>query len=259
MVLTALPNVAPVLAALRERGYDVTRLDGDGPAAVAAGGTPPRAVTDRPLAIEPLAEATPLTLVARLADAAAKGQAVLFVGDADTAATAADLLADPFLLRAEDDGYRAFYTIPDRIQVQEGGYAAVRTDDDLTWREEAASGGVPDDEGRSTADGGPRLLLETDGRAVAAFDSVAGLTCPGPTADAFPYRYQRGEDRRIHVFDGDGEVGRYGGVAAMKANAYRPVPLPLVPEHHLRENAALARHWTVASVDSDGAMDYTTA
>jgi hypothetical protein len=38
----------------------------------------------------------------------------------------------------------------------------------------------------------------------------------------------------------------------MKANAYRPVPLPLVPEHHLRENPRLARAWGLAVVDSEG-------
>lgn len=264
MALTPAPAVTPVLTDLRERGYDVTRLDGTGPAAVATGGTPPEAVTDRPLAVEPLAEATPLDLVARLADAATKGQGTLFVADEETAVLARRRLADPFLLRAEREGCRSFYAVPDRIQVQAGGYAAVRTDGELTWREEPATGGVVGGSGSdSDSNGGgdgrdPRLLLETEGRVVAAFDSVAGLTCPGPTADAFPYRYQRGEDRRIHVFDGDGEVGRYNGVAAMKDNAYRPVPLPLVPEHHLRENPALARRWTVATTEGDERVAYET-
>ncbi|MFB6084263.1 MAG: hypothetical protein ABEJ94_08465 [Halorientalis sp.] len=256
MVATPVPDVAPVLADLDERGYDVTRLDTDGPAAVAAGGDPPGAVTDRPLAVEPLADPTPLSLVARLASAAGKEQAVLFVCDPEEAARARAVLSDPLLLREATDGCRAFYAVPDRIQVQAGGYACVRTDGELTWREEPAGGGVgtADD----PEDTGPRLLLETEGRAVAAFDSVAGLTCPGPTAAAFPYRYRWGEDRHVHVLDGEREVGRYPGVAAMKENAYRPVPLPLVPEHHLRENTALARHWTLATV-ADGAVEYETA
>jgi hypothetical protein len=44
----------------------------------------------------------------------------------------------------------------------------------------------------------------------------------------------------------------------MKANAYRPVPLPLVPEHHVRENADLARRWLLTTTRDD-AVDYRTA
>jgi hypothetical protein len=242
-----------VLADLNERGYDVTRLDGDGPVAVAAGGEAPGAVTDRPLAVEPISRPSPLTLASYLAGAASKEQAVLFVADDRTGHRATSVLEQPFLLAAEHDGHREFYTVPDRILLQDGGYAAVRTDGSLTWREEPADGTLTD--GGTDA---PRLLLETEGEAVAAFDSVAALTCPGPTADAFPYRYEREGDKRVHVYDRQRDVGRYAGVAAMKANAYRPVPLPLVPEHHVRENRALARAWTVATV-TDGEVTYTTA
>lgn len=242
-----------VLADLSEREYDVTRLDSDGPAAVAAGGQAPGAVTDRPLAVEPLPRADPLTLVSYLAGAASNGQAVLFVADERTGQRARTILERPFLLADEHDGHREFYTVPDRIRLQDGGYAAVRTDGDLTWREEPADGTLTD--GGTDA---PRLLLETEGEAVAAFDSVAALTCPGPTADAFPYRYEREADKRVHVYDRQRDVGRYAGVTAMKANAYRPVPLPLVPEHHVRNNSALARAWTVGTV-TDGEVTYATA
>ena len=44
----------------------------------------------------------------------------------------------------------------------------------------------------------------------------------------------------------------------MKSDGYLPVPLPLVPEHHLRENAHLARRWAIAAVDG-GEVTYRTA
>jgi hypothetical protein len=254
MARTTPPSTEAVVADLRERGYDIERPHGPTtPAAVATGGDPPAGRTDAPLAVEPLAEATPLHLVARLADAARNGRAPLLVVDDRDAETALDVLGEPLLVREETDGRRTFYTIPDRIRLTDGTLACVRTDGEFTWCETAPGGVTADRDG----DAPPGLVLETDGRVVAAFDSVAGLTCPGPDPAAFPYRYARGDDRRIHVFDRDREVGRYGGIAAMKANAYRPVPLPLVPEHHVRDDPALARHWLVATTD-DRAVTYHT-
>ena len=254
MTRTTPPTAEAVVADLRERGYDVARPTGPTtPAAVATGGDPPAARTDAPLAVEPLAEVSPLHLVARLADAARNGRAPLLVVDDRDAERALDVLGDPLLVRAESDDRRTFYTIPDRIRLTDGTLACVRTDGAFTWRE-AAAGGITTDR---DDDAPPDLVLETEGQVVAAFDSVEGLTCPGPDAEAFPYRYARGEDKRIHVFDRDREVGRYGGIAAMKANAYRPVPLPLVPEHHVRENPALARRSLVATVD-DRTVTYHT-
>ena len=254
MARTTPPTVDAVLADLRERGYEIERPTGSTtPTAVATGGDAPAAVTDAPLAVDALDEVTPLHLVARLADAARAGRAPLLVVDERDAATAHEILDTPLLVRDETDGERVFYTIPDRIRLTDGTLACVRTDGEFVWRETGA-GGVTGD---ADADAPPRLLLETEGRVVAAFDSVDGLTCPGPGPDAFPHRYARGDDRRIHVFDRDREVGRYNGIAAMKANAYRPVPLPLVPEHHVREGAALARRWTLATT-ADGRVEYRT-
>jgi hypothetical protein len=237
------PDVDPVLADLRDRGYDVTRLDGRAsPAAVATGGEAPAAVTDRPLSVEPLGRASPLRVVAALADAATDRRAVVFVSDADRASAARSILADPFLLRADRDSCRTFHDVPDRIQLPDGSFAAVATDD-ATWREEPATDGVTGD-GRD-----PRLLLESDDRLLAALESVETLTCPGPETAAFPFRYYRGEEGRIHVADGEREVGTFTGITAMRDHGFHPVSLPLVPEHHLRENAHLARRWSVAAVD----------
>jgi hypothetical protein len=248
---TPQPAVDPVRADLQERGYAVTQHEERGPPAIATGGVAPDAFADAPLGVEQLGAASPLTVVARLADNARAGRSTLFVADPDTAASARELLADPFLCRAEQDGCRSFYSIPDRIRLTDDTYACARTDDDLTWREEPADSPVPfgDDGAATDASAPPRLLLEAGDEILAALESVAALECPGPDPDAFPYRYSRGDDKRFHVFDREREVGQYSGTAAMKANAYHPVPLPLVPEHHLQENKHLAEAWGVAVVD----------
>jgi hypothetical protein len=247
MMALPTPDVDPVLADLAERGYETTCLDGaTTPPAVAAGGDPPGAVTDRPLSVEPLAEATPLSLVAALADAARHERGALFVADPEAAAAAVEVLSDPFLLADERADGRVFYSIPDRIHLTDGTLAAV-TARDPTWREDAP-GGVTGDE--------RALLLEADGETLAALESVEALTCPGPDPEAVPFRYARGEDKRFRVYDRDRKVGTFTGVTAMESRGFRPLDMPLVPEHHLRENAGLARRWTVAVVD-DG-VEYVT-
>jgi hypothetical protein len=244
------PDVDPVLADLDRRGYETTRLDGPTtPPAVAAGGDPPNAVTDRPLSVELLAEATPLNVVAALADAAREQRGTLFVADPDTAERAVEILSDPFLLR-EESGHpdRAFYSIPDRIHLTDGTLAAVAAETPI-WREDDSATGVTGDE--------RALLLEADGEVLAALESVDALTCPGPDPEAFPFRYARGADKRFHVSDRDREVGTFTSLRAMRSRGFHPVDLPLVPEHHLRENTHLARRWTVATV-SEGDVSYTT-
>jgi hypothetical protein len=266
MVHTPRPDPEPVLSDLRDRGFEVTRLSGDGPAAVAVDGSAPDAVTDRPLAVEPLAgrrgvggrsalggDTLALTVVARLAAAARDGQATLFVAAPETAAAVRALLADPFLCRASTDGHRTFYTVPDRIMLSDDSYACVEADETVTWREEPTGSGPDADE-----TGDRRLVCAADGTVRVALESVDSLRCPGPDPAAFPYRYSRGDDRQMHLAGHGREIGRFSGVAAMKAHGYRPVPLPLVPEHHLRENARLARAWTVATV-TDGSVRYDTA
>jgi hypothetical protein len=252
MSLAPAPPTDAVLADLTDRGYRLDHPEGwNTPTAVATpepDTTPvtpaPGGTGEAPLAVEPLASADPLTLVARLADAADAGRRVLFVADRETAREATATLADPFLLRAETDVGRQFYSIPDRILLTDDSYACVRTDDALAWREERP-------EESTGPEASARLLLDAGEETVAVLDSVDGLTCPGPVPETFRHRYERGDDKRIHVFDRDGPVGRYAGISAMKANAYQPVPLPLVPEHHLRENVRLARAWSLAVVDGE--------
>jgi hypothetical protein len=251
------PDVDPVLADLDRRGYETTRLDGaTTPPAVAAGGDPPNAVTDRPLSVEPLAEATPLSVVAALADAAREQRATLFVAGLDTGRRAVEILSEPFLLAddgdsrvGDDSDGRTFYAIPDRIHCTDGTLAAVAADSP-TWREDDAATGVT---GEDRA-----LLLESDGEVLAALESVEALACPGPEPGAFPFRYARGDDRRFHVYGRNREVGTFTSLRAMRSRGFHPVDLPLVPEHHLRENAGLARRWTVAIVDG-GSVEYATA
>jgi len=255
------PDVEPVLVDLDRRGYETTRLDGPTtPPAVAAGGDPPNAVTDRPLSVEPLAEASPLSVVAALADAAREQRGTLFVAGPDTAERVVGILSDPFLLAGDredggpgdgdgDAGGRSFYSIPDRIRCTDGTLAAVAAADP-DWREDDETGGVTGDE--------RALLLESDGEVLAALESVDALTCPGPDPGAFQFRYARGEDKRFHVSSRDREVGTFTSLRAMRSRGFHPVDLPLVPEHHLRENAGLARRWTVAVVN-DGSVEYVTA
>lgn len=277
-------RLATVLADLRDRGYrcpDPTDAD---ESAVAIGGDHPTDGPDAPLSIDRLREVTPLSIVTSLANAAHLGRAPVLVVDEWGLEDARTILGDPFLLRGRDDDRRQFYSIPDRIGLTDGRYACVRTDAEPQWREEPASAATtnssaieggrtetptgsdraekPGEDGREepvveddrdpTDTDDPRLLLEADGTIRAVLESAAELTCPGPDPDAFPYRYGRGADKRIHVFDREREVGRYAGIAAMRDNAYRPVDLPLLPEHHVRTGGRLARGAIVAIVADDG-------
>ena len=261
MALHPTPALDPVLADLADRGYETTRLDGaDLPTAVARGGSAPDAVTDRPLSVEPLARATPLELVARLADAARNRRATAFVAAPETAERAVETLDDPFLRpggsadgvgdgdagESGERGGRRFYSIPDRIHLCDGTLAAVGAAGGLSWREDATARGV-------TGDGdAPALVLRAGGDPVVALPSVDALTCPGPEPDAFPFRYAREDDRRLHVSSRDREVGTFTSITAMRDRGFRPAPLPLVPEHHLLANAHLARRWIVAVVEGGG-------
>jgi hypothetical protein len=220
------------VTACRTLGYAVRRPT-DGPPAVAepTDGTRPLlpALPDRPVAVEPLAsdELTPTMLLSRLRNDVGNGRLALFVTAADAVDDGLAVLRAPAFVAAEDgDGCRTFYEGPDRVPLAEGGYAAVRTDDPaVRWVEE-----VDDDPVGGRDAGGRRLVLETAGGPAAVLDGVGGLSCP--SAERFPYVYRRGEDRRFHVTNASGrEVGVYTSVAAMRADAYRPVPMPLVPEH----------------------------
>lgn len=225
------------------------------------------------MAVEPLAPSNvdPTTLVSRLWNNASNGRQSLFVlgddGDGDeVAAAGARILARPPLVRAETDvGCRTFYNGPDRIHLAEGGYAAHRTDSAaFRWHEEEATDPVggrlePDDRKRlvlrdcggesaeerpdASSSGGDGRTASGRGSVVCILDGVDALS--RPRASAFPYAYARNPvDRRIHVRNANGrEVGVYGTIAAMRADAYAPVPMPLVPERIFREVGSARDRW----------------
>jgi hypothetical protein len=47
-------------------------------------------------------------------------------------------------------------------------------------------------------------------------------------------------------------VGVYDGVSALRANAYVPVPMPLVPEHVFAGIDSVRDEWAILTVGSDG-------
>ncbi len=245
-----------VIADLRDRGYQLTSNGerGDGPL-VATGGTPPDDGPRKPLRLEVLTDASPLSVVSHLTTAAENGQRPLLCTDERCTQAVDKLLEAPFLCRTGDgtDGGRHFYSTDERVRLADDSFACVRTDGTLSWREEATRDDLTDRTGTDN----PRLVLETDGEVVAALESVDALGCPPPSATTFRHRYARGDDKLIHVFDREGEVGRYPGISAMKRNAYKPVPFPLVPEQHngRGQSARLARAWLHAHVHTDGSSD----
>ncbi|WP_380675831.1 hypothetical protein [Salinigranum sp. GCM10025319] len=214
----------------------------------------PDATTSR-VAIEPLGprEITPTTLVSRLRNNRGNDRFSLFVvADESAARDVRGVLHDPPLVAAENaDGRRTFYNGPDRVPLAGGGFAAVRTDsasEELVWRE--------------TGDGDDRSLLlvdrgagadatddgrEADGSILAHLAGVDDLACPD--AAAFPYSYARDpEDKRFRVRRGDRTVGVYDGPAAMRANAYVPIAMPLVPEHVFAGVASVRDEWAVVAL-----------
>jgi hypothetical protein len=236
MIRPASRRRAAVERDLRERGYT---LEEDDWLTVARDGPMEFLAVDAPLAVVPLTDGRPLSVVSAVANAAHEGRVPVLVADAQTRAAAATVLSDPFALAGYDDGRRLFHAVEDRILLTDDTFACVQYGD-LQWVE-----ATPEAE---TEDPGLRLTVDDD--VVAALDSVDALTCPGPDPEAFPYRYGR-TDGRFRVFAGPETVGQYGTVAAMRADGYRPVPLPLVPEHHVREHAALARATVLADTDGD--------
>lgn len=231
---------------------NVLRGDGEpataGVAADSTDATPEALLTaGSTVAIEPLWEADPTTVLSRVWNNRTNDRATLFVvPNRDAAATVEELLSPPVGIAAVDDAGRRFHTGPDRIPLDEGGYAAVPTGAPLVWRESQTASedltpalSVSDDGPRSseesTAKGGstsdtPWLELRAGETVLARLDGVDALACP-PRA-RFPYAYHRDQDKQIRVLDFAGRpVQRYTGIAAMRRGGFRPVPAPLVPEH----------------------------
>jgi hypothetical protein len=224
------------------------------------------------IAVEPLPDrsVTPTMIVSRLWNDHNHDRFALFVVPEAAVETARSVLDPPMLVRDRSDaGYRTFYTGPDRVPLAEGGYAAVRTDSpSFVWSEEPPTGPLdsdtawsdsadpdsrpfPEERGEAAR---PRLTLRDGESVVAVLETVDALSCP--PADRFPYTYRRGEDKRFHVNDaGDREVGVYDSVTAMRADAYHPVPMPLVPDHVFDDRPdgmSLRRSWGLVGVDHTG-------
>ncbi len=210
--------------------------------------------------VDELPSADPTVVVDAVAAAAKGGRFALLAADPETAREAHAVLTDPPGAESVDgDGNRTFYHVPDRLRVGAEGFGAIRADGDLVWRETREEAGI-------TGDDATRIVLEADGTVQAAFDAYTDLACPAPTAvpslvtdhagersesAAFPYAYRRGSDKRIHVTKDGREVGVYNSIREMKADAYVPVPDPLVPEIHLPDGAELAGRWAIAVVDGE--------
>lgn len=225
---------------LRERGYSLTA---DEWPTVARGDTTTIAGVDAPLALVSLRDDRPLTVVSAIANAAHEGYVPVLVAHPQTASEIEPLLEGPFLLAGRDSG-REFVPIEDRILLSDDSYACLGTTGPVNWFEE---------DSRETDS--PPLALTVGGDRVATLDSVDGLACPGPAAAAFRYSYARNDAGRFCVFDDGDVLERYASVSAMRADGFRPVPLPLVPEHHIRDHGRLARATVVATVD-DGVVSY---
>jgi hypothetical protein len=168
----------------------------------------------------------------------------ILVADSHTRSTAQDLLSTPFALAKHADHRRRFYNIEDRIRLTDDTFACVDTRGSLQWAE------APE----AAATDSPSIQLAAGNEMVAVLDSVDSLTCPGPEPEAFPARYTR-SDGRIRVLNSEGEIAQYGTIATMRADGYRPIPLPLIPEHHVREQPSLARATLFASI-ANGTVVY---
>lgn len=235
---------------LRDRGFEIGTQQDHGSqrefVAVAGGdrGRSGASLPD-PLVVTTLRSGTPLEVASAVARAAAEDRVPAIVAGPETAARIRDVLADPPLLAGRDGG-RTFYGVADRILLQEGGYACIAADPTATvrWSERA---GEPTDE--------PALVLTVDDTPRVTLESVEQLTCPGPTAAAVTLRYVR-ERGQFRVLDGDEPLGQYDSTVAMRAAGYRPVELPLVPEHHVRTNGRRARDVVLGTVTADGAVEY---
>jgi len=220
-----------VLADLRDRGFELTET---GHGTVARDG-PPIASLEAPLFVTEPRDTRPLTTISTVATAARDGYVPLLITDDSSKSAVERVLEEPFLLASAAAG-RQFFTIEDRIQLTDGTYACAARGA-LDWAERAT------DETDF-----PELVLRRDNEVVTVLESVEELTCPGPSPAAFPYQYTRGADGQFRVLDDDGVITRYPSMTALHTE-FQPVPLPLVPEHHIRTSGRLARATMLAVVD----------
>jgi hypothetical protein len=232
-----------VVDALRDRGLT---LEDEGWTTVTREDSTTLTDVDAPLAVTALGSSRPLTVVSAIANAAHEGYVPVLVADERTETEIDPILSDPFLLANKRAGGREFFAVEDRIRLSDDSYACVGTSGPTRWRE---------DPEEATDD--PPLVLEAGGETIATLDSVDSLACPGPSVSAFQYSYARGDGGQFCVLADGRVVGRYASVSAMRTDGFRPVSLPLVPEHHVRDHGRLARATVVASVaDADRSVSY---
>lgn len=212
----------------------------------------------------PTADADPTFVLSRLSNDASNGRVALFVVEDDAGARACtDVLESPPFVREEDElGRRTFYEGPGRVALDDGRFALHRSDDPtLRWTEEGTDDEkrlVLRDSGREVggADAGTGGDDADDGRGgeggavVAVLPNVDALRAPD--AGAFRYSYAREADKRVRVRTADGrEAGAYSGFAALRRDAYVPVPMPLVPEHLFEGAGSARREWAILVAGSD--------
>ena len=241
---------------------DTLQGDGRSPTADVAGDSTPTTpeallTAGSTVAIEPLPEVDPTTVLSRLWNNRTNDRATLFVVPSREATdTVEELLSPPVGIAAVDDDGRRFHLGPDRVPLDEGGYAAVPTGDPLVWRESQTApedlgpalsvpedgSGVPEESAAMDASDTTWLELRAGETVLARLEGVDALACP-PRA-RFPYAYHRDGDKQIRVLDFAGRpVQRYTGIAAMRRGGFRPVPAPLVPEHMF--DGSTAGWWAV--------------
>lgn len=232
-----------VLTDLRERGVNLR----EGSHATIAEDAPTGFISeDAPLSIIEIGNARPLSVVSEIANATQNERVPVLVTDDYDFEDALEVVSEPFLLAEQSDG-RRFFTVEDRIMLTDDTFACVGTEGPIEWAEETDIGAVES----------PAVELTVGGERAAVIESVDELRCPGPAPETFRYRYTREEDGRFAVYEGEECLGRYGGVTAMREQGYRPLPLPLVPEHHVRQSGRLARAGMLATV-SQGTVEYAS-
>ena len=220
---------------LAGRGYDVSERGGD-TVADPTSDTDPIGVPG-PLSIVP-ATTDPTALLESIGSAASAGRTALLVAHPDDVTGIRRVLTDPPGLADRTETSRTFYGVPDRFPAGNEGFACCRADDPPVWRETTTEGVTGE---------GRRFLLFADDHPVTAFGTFDELSCP--SADAFEYAYRRDDDGRFVVrrLASDRVVGRFPSVRELKANAYQPIPVPLVPETVV--DGSLPEAWTIATVE----------
>jgi len=232
----------PVKRDLRTRGFCVD----DGQPTVAHGGSMGMIEPDTPLEVVPTANSRPLTVISAIANAVDSGRAPLLVVDNHDRSAVDALLSEPFGLADRRDGFRRFYSIEHRIQLADGSFGCIATDEHLWWTEAS-----------SRREESPQLHLMAGDKPVVVLSAVEDLTCPAPSPTAFPNRYARDEHGRFVLYNHVEAVGTYSGVSAMRSDGIKPIPAPLVPEDHLDPQSRLSRATLLATVDRE-AVQYTT-